>query len=191
MSEAPGVLRLRAEQRNGKTAVLDIVQTNVLELPGIVTETSLDLPQDMTYDEWEQVGKTLGRQRAAWKWWVGDWLNFGERTYGEMYAQGMEATGLDYGQLNNIAWVARSVSSSRRREQLSWSHHYEVAKLEPDDQEMLLDQALLGEWKRERLREAIKFVKGELPEPVASTDKCGCHCCMTDYCPDCSHPWGQ
>lgn len=33
---------------------------------------------------------------GAVQWWVGDWLNFGERKYGEKYAQGMDATGYAY-----------------------------------------------------------------------------------------------
>jgi len=41
---------------------------------------------------WEAYGKGLRRAEAAIHWIIGDWLNYGERAYGEMYAQALEAT---------------------------------------------------------------------------------------------------
>jgi hypothetical protein len=76
----------------------------------------------------------LGEIGRACQWWIGDWLNYGERAYGEKYAQGMAATGYELQTLTNMAWVAARVEISRRREILSWSHHAEVAALESDEQ---------------------------------------------------------
>lgn len=135
---------------------------NSLTLRG-ATETALVLPSDLSLEEWEATGKNLGRIDSARQWWIGDWLNYGERQYGESYAQGMEATGLDYGVLANYAWVARQVSL--RNEGLKWAHHLEVAKLEPEAQEVWLLWAADEDWSVRELRKAIReFYAGDPPE---------------------------
>jgi len=61
------------------------------------------------------------------QWWLGDWLNYGERQYGEMYSQAIEEVNLDYGTLRNFKYVSSRIELSRRRDKLSWFHHREVA----------------------------------------------------------------
>ena len=70
-----------------------------------------------------------------------DWSAYGERWYVETYAQAVDLTGRDYGSLANMTYVAKQVDFSRRREKLSWSHHQEVAPLEPDEQDTWLELA--------------------------------------------------
>ena len=41
----------------------------------------------------------------------------------------------------NMVYVATRFEAERRRERLSWSHHAELAALEPDDQEQWLTRA--------------------------------------------------
>jgi N6-adenosine-specific RNA methylase IME4 len=127
-----------------------------LALPGAVTTTALTLPADLSFERWEQVGETLGRIGRAHQWWIGDWINFGERAYGEKYAQAIEDTGLDYQTTANLAWVAGKVQSSWRQETLSWSHHQEVAKLEPAEQKRWLKRAVAEGWSSKELRREIK-----------------------------------
>jgi N6-adenosine-specific RNA methylase IME4 len=63
--------------------------------------------------------------------------------------------------------VASRVETSRRREVLSWSHHKEVAALEPAEQDAWLDRAEAEGWTRMDLRSAIK--RGRvLAAPAAS-----------------------
>jgi hypothetical protein len=57
------------------------------------------------------------------------------------YAQAMDATGFSYSTVRNDAYVAEHVKVSRRRDTLSWSHHGEVAQLEPEEQDHWLAQA--------------------------------------------------
>jgi hypothetical protein len=52
-----------------------------------------------------------------------------------MYSQALDATEMEYGTLANAKWVSGQFEFSRRRENLSWSHHLEVAKLGPDEQD--------------------------------------------------------
>lgn len=138
-----------------------------LALPGAITETGLDLPADLTFEEWEATGQTLGRIGRACQWWIGDWLNYGERAYGEKYAQAMEATGLDYATVADYAYVARHIESSVRTENLSWSHHKVVAALEPPDQDVYLKKAAENGWSVSELRKQIKN-----EEQVEQPDRC-------------------
>jgi hypothetical protein len=133
-----------------------------LTLPGIVSETAWAPPSDLRFEEWEQVGVTLGRIGRARRWWIGDWVNHGERAYGEKYTLAIDATGYEYQTVANCAYVAKAIEPSRRREGLSWSHHAEVAALEPADQEAWLDRAQAEGLTRNELRKAIKATS-ELP----------------------------
>ena len=108
------------------SAALAVMQ---LGLPGVPTPTGYVFREDLTYSEWEEIGLSLQMMGKAIQWWIGDWINFGERRYGESYAQAIEVTGYAYGSLRNAAWVASEIELSRRRDNLSWSHHNEVASL--------------------------------------------------------------
>jgi len=128
-----------------------------LVLPGSVTETSLELPVGLDWAQWEQTGEMLGRINRANAWWIGDWVNYGEHSYGEKYAQAIDVTGLEYGTVAQYAWVASKVTS--RLDNLSFSHHQEVAGLEPEDQATWLQRALEAGWSKAQLRAAIKEAK--------------------------------
>lgn len=112
-----------------------------LTLPGRITPTGLDLPPDLPFDEWREIGQTLQAVERSIQWLLGDWLRYGERQYGEMYSQALDATDYTYQTLADAAWVAGKIESSRRKENLTFSHHKEVAKLEPEEQDELLNRA--------------------------------------------------
>jgi len=142
MTDRPGILRLLAQegQRQPSGVVRDMQDkldaalanghdpdNGVLALPGVVSETGLKLPDGLTFEQWQGVGFTLKRINKAWRWWVGDWLHYCERSFGVMASQVMDELGTDYQQLADCAYVAGRIPFARRRENLSWSHHKEVA----------------------------------------------------------------
>jgi hypothetical protein len=137
-------------------------------IPGEMTTTSLKLPENLSYEEWEGVGRVLFTIEGSVKWWLADWLNYGEKAYGEKYTQAVDATGLDYQTLANMAYVANAVPLYRRRENLSFSHHAEVAALEPEKQEVWLDTAESKDWTRSDLRRTLREDK-EIPKPTHYT----------------------
>jgi N6-adenosine-specific RNA methylase IME4 len=126
-----------------------------LVLRGRVTETSLELPKGLPFEEWREVGGTLGRIGRAHQWWIGDWLNHGQRAYGERYREAIEVLGYKYGYLANLASIAKSIKSSQRCESLSWTHHREVAALPPAEQKRWLKQAETDRLTHRQLRTAI------------------------------------
>lgn len=128
---------------------------------GEFSPTGWAAPPGMTFEEWERTGHTLQQIQGAVNWWVGDWLNEGEKRYGETYAQAIEATGWKYEQLALCKWVASSVEFSIRIENLSWTHHREVAALPPNEQADLLqwaeaNDASVADLKKEKRRRAHK-----------------------------------
>ena len=80
------------------------------------TACGLEVRGKPTVDEWLAEGRQLAADVKKAMFRLGDWLNFGERSYGEMYAQGMAITGLSYKTLANAAWTSREIESCRREE---------------------------------------------------------------------------
>jgi len=105
--------------------------------------TGVHFAPETSYDEWEQVGRVLWTMKQWVNWAIGDWVNFGERTYGEAYAQALDATGWEYQRIADCAWVSRAVPFSSRNESLSWTHHRCVARFanDPDLQKKELAEA--------------------------------------------------
>lgn len=91
--------------------------------------------------EWERCGEVLHRIEGAVQWWLGDWLNYGEKAYGEKYAEALDATGFEQHTLENYAYVAGNIKTSLRREDVSYSIHKEIAPLPVDQQKHILARA--------------------------------------------------
>jgi hypothetical protein len=103
--------------------------------------TGLVVNGNPTFEEWEQCGKLLAHIQKRVHWWIGDWLNYGEHTYGEKYAQALDETGYSYSTLATDKWVTGKIETSRRRENLRFSHHREVASLPAPEQDKWLNKA--------------------------------------------------
>ena len=105
------------------------------------TPTRLILPDTLSYDEWLSVGAFIRLLHTASDWYIGDWLAYGEHTYGEKYAQAVDATGLSVSSLQGRAYVSTNVAASERVEGLSVGHHAVVASEPPTVQAELLTAA--------------------------------------------------
>lgn len=135
---------------NGMRAALTLVEYG---------ETGLDLPEDLAYDDWVSVGAALRHMERNVKWWLGDWWRYGERRYGEL-AGAAAATGLDGETVRGAAWVATKFSEPvRRRTDLSFEHHKEVAGLPAEKADRLLEEAAERGMTREHLRQKVRQVK--------------------------------
>lgn len=120
------------------------------------TPVSWSASQELGFEDWARVGKRMGMTGRSAGWWLGDWLRYGNVRYGERYARAARITGYDTQTLMNMVYVASRIDPSRRREKLSWSHHAEVAPLEPLDQEQWLRVADIDHLSVRDLREAIR-----------------------------------
>jgi hypothetical protein len=135
--------------------------TDLVPLEGIdITETGWQPARALTFAEWREAGDQLLRVGRAWQWWVGDWILYGEHHHEDRYADVVEQTGYEYATISHVISVARRVEASRRRDELSWSHHAEVAPLEPEQQVEWLQKAVDEDLTLARFRTVLREVKG-------------------------------
>lgn len=146
-----------------------------LEKAGAITNTALILPPDTPYAQCEALAAMFGQLHRTSAWLIGDLLNHIERVYGETYAQAAEATKLSKGALMNYTWVCSRIPRSRRRANVPFSTHMDVAALEPQEQDHWLREAEANHWTKEELRAARK---GSDPDPAMEVE------CV---CPTCGH----
>ena len=122
-----------------------------------VDGVSLTLNEDITWDRWEDIGGYLGLIARNNLWWIADWLAAGERKWGEMYVQAIHVTGLSESRLQTIQSVGSRFQSCRRRQDLSFGHHEEVASLKfsEEDQGRFLAWVEAHQINRGDLRKAV------------------------------------
>jgi hypothetical protein len=146
-----------------------------------LTATSWSPENELAIREWADHGRRLGVVGRASGWWIGDWLHYGNGRFGERYARAARITGYDVQTLMNMVYVASHIPPEERREGLSWSHHAEVAAMEPGERERWLDFAeqerlsvrcLRDEIRRARPRDELARRRAAKPELVCPD--CGC-----------------
>jgi hypothetical protein len=102
----------------------------------------------MSLKDWTRALSILIGLRITFAWWIGDALAAGERLYGDAYfldALERAAAGrVSRESLLDYKYVALHVSADRRRPELPFSLHREVASAPPDVQVAWLDKAATG-----------------------------------------------
>ena len=147
--------------------------TNTIELRitdiGRISQIGWVAPPNLEYDEWMRMAPGWGALHKGSKFGVGDWLNHGEKKYGETYAQAIDETGINYDLLTNYSWVAQNVPISLRHENLSWWHHKLVAPYTHQQIIKILNKADRGRWPSRQLDRFIRrwrrWVEGPPPIP--------------------------
>lgn len=124
-------------------------------------ESGLDPIGQPTFEQWLACGDFINKSQEAIHFWIGDWLNYGERTWGERYKDALERTKYDYQTLRNDKWIASRIPPERRKKELSFSHHQEVADLPSEEQEELLHKAADEDMNRSDFRKLVESRKGE------------------------------
>lgn len=144
------------------------------------TSNGLSPTREVSFKEWAALEPLLRcemqtvTRRATWiQFAFGDWLNYGESHFGENEIWNViDQSHYEAHTLQNMKSVARSVPQSRRRENLTWSHHASVQRLDPEDQTKMLETAETEGWPVARLREEVRGTKGIEPRYVLCTN-CG------------------
>jgi hypothetical protein len=118
--------------------------------------TGLHLPRRVSFEAWLDIGRQLSNGVSWSAWCLGDWLIYGETAFTGRYREAIERTSLDYKTLRNYAWVARRFPVCRRREELSFGHHAEVAALPEPEQDYWLRKAEQLGWSRNKIRHEVR-----------------------------------
>lgn len=135
---------------------------DMMEIPNaVVTPTSLVIKDGIPFDSWKTIGHQLGQVNQGLLWWIGDWLNYGEKAYGESYAQAMDETGKAYNTVKQAAYMAKKFPQETRRDTLTFSHYGVVAGLPDDLCIRLLDLAEDNKWTVGDLKEKRKEMENK------------------------------
>ena len=132
---------------------------------------SLTIAPDVTFDQWVDVGRPILNAAAMSPWYIGDWLLYAEQRWAtnetgdEITAERARirravasVANVDLESLRSYRWVAGNIEPGRRRAGVSWSHHQQVAALDPVVADGLLEQAEREGWSKRDLAAAVKTV---------------------------------
>ena len=105
--------------------------------------TELRLAPGMPEADWMDVGRAVAHVYESAHFWLGDWIEYGRKTYGIVtaYHLAKQATGLSEGTLRCAARCARSYKPEERHPSLSYMHHMQIVKYPPETREKLLTEA--------------------------------------------------
>ena len=132
-----------------------------------ISPTGIEFHKDLSFDEWEALGRKLSTVGKSIGFIIGDWINYGDGRYGEKYEEALDRTGLTYQTLRDFTYVARQVEMSLRNDNLDFSQHRVVAKLKTaDEKRHWLDMAAQHDLSVRRLRKSINFGRLATEEEV-------------------------
>ena len=149
-----------------------------------VTASGLWLKGNTPFKEWEKIGSHLKKIGGAVQLWLGDWINFGEKAYGEKYSQATEGTHYELQTLQGYSSIAKRTENTRKKlgsnPTLLLGAHWDLIADRPEaEQEKWVKKTTDNNWTIKELREAIKESKKvdtpELPEGKCN-HKCPVHC---------------
>ena len=162
-------------QTNGVTRPVE-APSDVAWVPG----------KDIDVHKWVRAGQRLGAMTRCSQWWLGDWVRYGTVRWGEKYKEASRITGYDIQSLRNIAYVAGRVEVSRRRDNLTWSHHAEVSSLGPEEQDRWLDLAEAEKMSVSDLRIELRSARRAQRRSTESSELPKADV-KTIICPECQH----
>ncbi len=137
--------------------ILDAVEARrSQDVSSALTRTAWVPRGDLRLMEWVEHGRRLGVIGRGVGWWIGDWLRYGNLKFGERYVRAAKITGYDVQTLMNMVYVASAYAVQDRRESLSFSHHAELAALDPEERAKWLDLAEADRLSVRCLREEMR-----------------------------------
>ena len=116
-----------------------------------------------TFEEFQAIGDWLRVCHGAVQWWWGDWLAYGDSRpdYAERLSQALDTSGYEARTLSHLKYVAERVDPIRRRSDVPFSHHVEVACLPPAEQETILAKCADDCLSVQQTRQAVRVVNGK------------------------------
>lgn len=133
--------------------------------------TVLALPDNLTIDQWADIGAQLATALTSTPWWVGDWLIYAHTHYetdddgnaitttGAAVRRHLAELGYEHETIDRYRRVAALFPPNARHEDLSWAHHSEVAGLDATDAHQLLNEASVEHWSTRELRERVRRLR--------------------------------
>jgi len=120
-------------------------------------KNGLVIDEGVSQPEWEEIGTFLRQAEKSVQWWIGDWINFGEKKYGELYTQALEETDYNQRSLSYMKAISERFDLSRRFHNLTWSYYIEVLYLDEPKQDYWLNYAETNGLSTRQLKAAIRL----------------------------------
>jgi hypothetical protein len=131
----------------------------------IVKATGLDLSPEVSDARYWEIGRDLYILERGVQWALGDWYAFGRQRYNDQIElKAGQVFGRALHTIQNYAAVCHAVPRSRRREDVSFSHHEAVVGLPAEIQEQLLSSAVKHHVPVQELRDTVRKLKEEMEE---------------------------
>ena len=132
-----------------------------------ITSTGIQFNEDLSFEEWDDLGQKLAPIGKSIGFIIGDWINYGEQRWGNKYEEALERTGLAYTTLAHYAYVSRRVQFCFRKQNLDYTIHATVAKIkDPEEQRHWLEMAAQHKLGKRRLQKSINFGRLATEEEV-------------------------
>lgn len=111
-------------------------------------------------DQWAEQGRALQINHKAVLWDIANWMRDGVEKYGDA-AQMIAVETFQKGavQLQRAIDVAKLFPPERRRPELSFGHHEVVMRLDADQADTLLDEAVANKTKVSTLKKAVAEIR--------------------------------
>lgn len=140
-----------------KMTIIKPFQDFIKPLPG---NKGLEIDENTPFEAYEEGVRFYGNIITDGLWALGDLFIFGERKYGEEWAQALEPLKYTEKTIKNASWVCNTFPYSRRHKALTFNHHAVVAALEPSQAESVLSEA---EEKSLTVKETTDLKKSKFP----------------------------
>ena len=126
----------------------------------VVTDKGLNLPSDITEDQFFEAGRFLARIERGMQWAIGDWYN--AIPWGDKEAA-CERAGLNYNSASKYAVVCDTFPILHRMQNLGFAHHQILAiqALTQDKRLDLLEESKKNEWTAARLKKERDILLGK------------------------------
>lgn len=148
------------------------VVDRAVQIPGVrVGRLGLTIERDLSIEEMGTVFSCLQHIAGCSNWLWGDALAFAGNKWGNRYTQSkyeqaFACTALAIPTLKATKFTAERIPMDRRRPELTFTHHCEIAFAYSDsaEQDRWLDRAIEENWSVPQLRKAIRTDKQEIHE---------------------------
>jgi len=135
----------------------------------VFDKNRLIIDKSVTLNEWKEIGRGLSNLEKSVQFFIGDWIRFGNDELGikytdpKVYDELVQITGYTRKTLQDYKSISERTSSIRI-EDLSFSHHQQVASLPPEQQKKLLMMASKQKLSKNELRQEVKRLKNKPDE---------------------------
>jgi hypothetical protein len=128
---------------------------------------ALNLPAEMTFDQWEAEGRRLSFTNHALQWFIGDWWNAGAKFGDEKRADTAKRLfNMEYGTVRNYGSVAGRVPVSLRSDTLPFAHYRELATVPAENMPDLISKAVEESPSVRELRAQVAALRGDNVIPL-------------------------